>query len=510
MYGRVYSGMTKGIEGLLVAVETDISPGLPGITLIGDLSGQVKEASERVRTALKNIDINLPPQRITINLYPADIRKTGTAFDLAISVSVMISMGVISDIGRVEGSCFIGELSLDGKVMSVPGVLPLVHFAALNGFKRVVVPRENKEEAALIDNIDIIPVSDLCELIGYLIGDSIIEPYVQNKKFVNGNTAFDYDIGMLKGQELIKKGLTVSIAGRHHILMTGEAGSGKSLSAKCIPGIMPPLNYGERLELTKIYSSAGLLGKELKLIDKRPFRSPHSNSTESSLIGGGNNPKPGEISLADKGVLFLDEFPEFKRNVIESLRQPMEDKKVLISRVGQSVEYPSDFLLVAARNNCPCGFYPDRNKCRCTMREIVKYKNKISHPIMDRIDIRLDIRKVPYEVMLDNKGTEGSEEIRHKIMVAMDRQKRRYIDEAFDYNSEIPQDMIFKYVKMDNRLWRFFKEQIKEKEVSARGTFKMLRMIRSIADTDDREDIREEDVCEALLYRNEETDIYTM
>ncbi len=508
MYGRVYSGMTKGIEGMSVAVETDISPGLPGISLIGDLSGQVKEASERVRTALKNIGINLPPQRITINLYPADTRKTGTAFDLAIAVSILISMGLIKDKSKITGSCFIGELSLEGSVMSVPGVLPLVHFAALNGYKRVIVPYDNKEEAGIIDNIDIIAVADMDELIEYLNGVLIIDPYISDKMLI-GKTGFpEFDIGMLKGQETIKRGLTVAIAGRHHILMTGEAGAGKSLSAKCIPGIMPPLSYNERLELTKIYSSAGLLGNDLKLVNSRPFRSPHSNSTQASLVGGGTIPKPGEISLADKGVLFLDEFPEFKRDVIESLRQPMEDKKVVITRINQTVEFPADFMLVAARNNCPCGFYPDRNKCRCTVRDIDKYKNKISHPIMDRIDIRLDIRRVPYDVMLDSETTETSEDIRYKIMGALERQRKRYLGEKFEYNSEIPQDKIFSYVNMDKRLWRFFKEQLRERDVSARGTFKLLRLIRSIADIDDRESITEEDICEAFIYRDEENDIY--
>ena len=527
---------------MLITVETDISNGLPGFELVGYLSSSVREARERVRSALKNSGCIVPSQKVTVNLSPADVKKSGTGFDLAIAVSVLISMEIIPQNEILENSIFLGELSLDGRVLPVPGVLPVVHHAYKQGMKTVYVPKENVREAELIQGLTVIGVSKMKDVIehflyGVIVGwendrceeDGYEEDGYEGKggrKAEGGRKGNDGrgagngsgfgtdeivisgvseipDFADIRGQESAKRGMMIAAAGFHNILMTGEAGSGKSMMAKAMPGILPRMTYGEMLELTKIYSVAGMLRRENALMDVRPYRAPHYTISETALIGGSDKPKPGEVSLSSGGVLFLDEFPHFKRSVIEALRQPLEDRRVTISRVKATYTYPAKFMLVAARNNCPCGFYPDQTRCSCTWREIISYQNRISHPVMDRIDIKMEIKKLTYDEMFKSEPGTGTAEMRDIVERARERQARRYRDENWNFNSQIPQNKIDSYIKISDYCSRLLRELYNSTGISARGYFKVMRLIRTIADINDREEIHEEDVHEALFYRNE-------
>lgn len=506
MYSKIMSGTALGIDGLLVSVETDISQGLPGLSLVGYLASSVKEAGERVRTALRNSGFFFPPSKITVNLSPADIRKDGTGYDLAIAVGILISMGKIilnEEMNNdLANTLFIGELGLDGNILPIKGVLPIVDYAAKMGIRNVVLPNENKEEASFVKDINLFPVESLTEIINILYIGHWPAPYVPDEREGTMVTTLD-DLSDIKGQELMKQGVIVAVAGFHNIIMTGAAGAGKSMIAKCIPGLMPSLSYEESMELTKIYSVAGLLDSDMRFIHRRPFRSPSQNISQTAMIGGGAIPKPGEVSLANSGVLFLDEFPEFSRNVLESLRQPMEDKKVSISRVKGSYTFPAKFMLVSARNNCPCGFYPDRSKCKCNAGEIFRYQSRISHPIMDRIDIRLEVKRVSFGELFSEEPGLSTRKARDIIMNARERQKYRYKNEKFSFNSEVPQGMINEYIKLTDREHRILKEIFEEQDMSARGYFRLLKLIRTIADINDRDEIKLSDIEEAIFFRNE-------
>lgn len=505
MYSRIMSGIPLGIEGMLISVESDISNGLPGFDLVGFLAASVKEARDRVRAALKNIGYLLPAKKITVNLSPADIRKDGTGFDLAIAIAVLSSLEFIPYHESFEKTLFLGELGLDGSVLPVPGVLPIVHHALEMGIVRIYVPYENVREAAFIEGAEIIGVRSLAEIVGW-IRDGEVGSTFKKEDLDKEDSALPEDIVDFKdirGQESAKRGLVIAAAGFHNVLMTGEAGAGKSMMAKALPGILPEMVYDEKLEMTKIYSVAGLLNTNGRLMEKRPCRAPHYSITENALIGGGGSPKPGEISLASGGVLFMDEFPHFKRSVIEALRQPLEDKKVTISRLRASYTFPAKFMLVAARNNCPCGFLPDRTKCRRTWHEIASYQNRISHPIMDRIDIRMEIKHLSYNEMFSETEGTSTGEMRELVSIAQARQAVRYRNEKWNFNSELGQKSINKYIKLDNSCQMLLREFYDTAGISARGYFKILRLARTIADISDRDEIREEDVREALFYRNE-------
>ena len=509
MYSKVYSGIPVGIDGMLVSVEADISNGLPAFDLVGYLAASVKEARDRVRSALRNSGFVLPAQRITVNLSPADVRKDGTGFDLSIAVAILIAMQVIPDSEKFNNILFLGELGLDGRILPVPGVLPIVHFAATRGINTVVVPMGNVSEARFIPDIEVVPVDSLKSLLEMLFelcgGGSMTdivfpEPEMREEKKEDSECV---DFADIRGMETAKRGMLIAAAGFHNILMTGAAGSGKSMLAKALPGILPEMDYKEKLELTKIYSVAGLLKGSTSLIDKRPYRAPHYSVSEYALIGGGEKPKPGEISLATGGVLFLDEFPHFKKTAIEALRQPMEDKKVTVSRIRASYTFPARFMLVAARNNCPCGFYPDRARCRCTYREIMSYQNRISHPIMDRIDIRLAVTPLPYEAMFSKEKGTPSSVMRDMVEAARERQSHRFRKESWSFNSEIPQGSLDKYISLSLACDRLLKTEYDKTDISARGYFKLLRLVRTVADLNDRDNITENDIKEAIYFRNE-------
>ena len=507
MYSKIISGAALGIEGMLITVESDISNGLPGFSLVGYLSSSVKEAGDRVRTALKNLGLSVPSRRITVNLSPADVRKDGASFDLAIAVSLLISMGIFSvsdEFNNVlESTLFLGELGLDGSVLPVTAVLPIVDHASKKGIKTFVLPRQNAMEAAYVDGIRIIPVDHLNDIVESIGNESWKEEYIKNDISPIFDIRGSVDLSDIRGQETMKRGVMIAVAGFHNILMTGAAGSGKSMVAKCIPDLMPPLSYEESMELTKIYSVAGMLMGGEGLLERRPFRSPHSSISNVALLGGGAVPKPGEISLASGGVLFLDEFPEFRRETIEALRQPMEDKTVTISRSKASYTFPAKFMLVSARNNCPCGYYPDRKKCRCTYGEIYHYQNKISHPIMDRIDIRLDVSPVSYEELFCSEPGMSTTQARDIIIAARERQDFRYRDEDFRFNSEVPQGKIKDYMNVGIKEELLLRDIYEKTEMSTRGYFRLIRLARTIADINDKDCITCQDIEEALFYRNE-------
>ena len=500
MYSCIYSGCPLGIDAMEVSVEADISMGLPSLSMVGYLSSSVREAGDRVRAALRNSGYGLPPRRITVSLSPADVRKDGAGYDLAIAVALLCSMEILSPEGLDE-YLFLGELGLDGSVRGIPGVLAVAHFAARQGYRFLMVPEANAVEASCIDGIRVIGVPDLQAVIAHLNGEERISP-VTGSGTPEEEPYAACDISEIHGQKVMKRGMEIAVAGFHNIILTGAAGAGKSMMAKCIPGLMPEMTYEEQLELTKIYSVAGLLKNGAGLMKCRPFRSPHANVTAPALLGGGGNPKPGEVSLACNGVLFLDEFPEFSRNVVESLRAPMEDHEVMISRVRASVRFPAKFMLVAARNHCPCGFYPDRNRCHCTERQILDYKNKISHPIMDRIDIRIEVRPVEVEDLIEERKEENSETVRNRILEARERQLLRYEKEDFRFNSAVPQKKMPEYLPLGETEMNLLREEYRKGELTARGFFKVLRVARTIADLSGHDDIKGEDLTEALFFRN--------
>ena len=502
MFSKVTGGTVVGIDGALIGVEADINDGLPMLNLVGYLSSSVKEAGERVRTALKNSGYYLPPKRITINLSPADIRKYGSGFDLPIAISIVLSMGIIPKIDP-EKTIIIGELSLDGSVMAVNGVLPMIYHAYEYGITSCIIPKENVAEAGLISGMKVIGVTSLTETIDYIRGDIDIKPYQRSDEDVfDMLPEYKCDFSEIKGQPVLKRGLEIAVSGFHNVLMTGAAGAGKSMLAKRLPTIMPGLTFEESVEVTKIYSISGLLDKKSRLIRERPFRAPHHTISNHALIGGGAIPKPGEVTLSHNGILFLDELPEFNKNVLEVLRQPLEDKKIIVSRVQASYSFPADFMLVAAMNPCPCGNYPNLNKCTCTPFQIRKYQQKISGPLLDRIDINMEVKPVQFDDIFSDKEEESSGCIRQRVVETRQIQRKRYKDEKICLNSELDGKLLKKYIILDNDVENYLKNSIANKDISARGINRILRLSRTIADMEKEDKIDVKHLKEALFYHN--------
>lgn len=510
MFSTVTSGAVRGILSYLIEVEVDVSTGLPGFSMVGFMSGDVREAGDRVKVALKNIGVKIPASKITVNLSPADIRKEGIVIDLPMAIAILIAMGELEE-KCVKDTVILGELGLDGEVKPVKGILPIVTKAKEMGIKTVLLPKDNAIEGAVVDNIRIIGVGSLQEAICYLSApesnkDSLIRPTTVNIREIferDNNREDSLDFADINGQAAVKRAVEVAAAGFHHLLLVGPPGSGKSMVAKRIPSIMPKLSLEESLEVSTIYSVAGELKENQALITRRPFMSPHHSITETALTGGGNVPRPGVISLAHRGVLFLDEMAEFPRVKLDMLRQPMEDKFIHIARSRGTFSYPADFQLVGALNPCPCGYYPDRNKCKCTSNEIKRYLGHISGPILDRIDICVEAPRVDISDLSQKSKSlnESSETIRQRVMAARKRQEERFRGTNLKFNSEMSPNDIKKYCALGNMEQAYLESVFSSMELSARAYHKILRIARTIADLENSEKITRLHIMEAVSYR---------
>lgn len=502
MLSMVLSSALIGIDGYLINVEVDISEGLPAFDLVGLPDSAVKEAKERVRTAIKNSNFLFPIKRITVNLAPADMKKEGPSFDLPIAVGILNCMSIIQA-DSLRNTVVIGELSLDGSIKPVNGILPMLYSVSARGITKCIVPYENVEEGAIVSDIEVIGVRTLCELVEHLNKTKIINNTTVNIQnlFSKGFVFDNLDFADVKGQDNVKRALEIAASGFHNVLMIGPPGSGKTMMAKRLSSILPPLTFEESIEITKIYSVSGLLKSKGSLIVQRPFRSPHHTISASALIGGGRIPKPGEISLAHNGVLFLDELPEFSKYVLETMRQPLEDMAVTVARVNGTITYPSRFMLIASLNPCPCGYYPDK-RCKCTTNEIKKYLNKISSPLIDRIDISLEIHAVKYDDLNLKTACENSEAIRKRVINAQKIQMERYKEDRILFNSQLSVSQINKYCHLGNEQQSILKMAFDRLNLSARAYYRILKVARTIADLDNCSDIKTDHIAEAIQYRN--------
>ena len=504
MVCKVLTSTVIGLDAYKIEVEVDLVNSLPSVSIVGLPDAAVNEARERVRSAIKNSSFSFPQKKVVVNLAPADIKKEGTNFDLPIAVGILIEEGVIQE-EKTQGVAFIGELSLDGTLRSIIGVLPHVLGLKNAGVKTVIVPKENAKEASLADGITVLSANNLNEVVNNFIETplEVVKTNVDEYLAKGVEESYLYDFKDVKGQQKAKKALEIAAAGGHNMIMVGTPGSGKTLMAKCFASILPPLELSEALELTKIYSVSGLLANNEPLMVKRPFRAVHHTASANGIIGGGTNPKPGEITLAHRGVLFLDEIVEFPRNVLEVLRQPLEDGEVVISRAKHSIKYPADFMLLAAMNPCPCGYLGDKEKhCTCTEYQINRYRAKLSGPLLDRIDICIEVSPVKYQKLDFSEKIETSEEIKKRVNKARKIQLERYKSNKILSNSELTPKLIEKYCTLDSKGKLILENAFNKLKLSARAYGRILKVARTIADLDESENIEVKHIAEAIQYRS--------
>ena len=557
MVAEVWSGTVRGIQGELIMVQADISDGLPLFGMTGHLSSEVKEAKDRVRTALKNTGYHLPPKRVSVNLAPADMRKSGACYDFAIAVGILTAMSVIPG-EAVRGILFLGELALDGMLSPVTGVLAILQAAYRAGCRTCAVPRGNAKEASLLPGMRVLAFSNLREAVDHLsgrqeedgegtqraegsvpqTGESEKKPAKNaaaqgtedvrpqtgesEKKSAKNAAAWEAeesvrsvtkdreqeekeqagpDLSEVKGQQMAKRALEIAVAGGHNLFLDGPPGAGKSMLAACTPGIMPEMSREEQIDATVIYSVKGLLRDDFSLVRKRPCRAPSSSVTIAGMFGGGGNPRPGEVTLAHHGVLFLDEFPEFKKELIEMFRVVLEEHKITQIRNGRTVTFPADFIFIAAANPCPCGYYPDRRYCRCTPRQVLNYQSRLSGPILDRLDLFVRCDKVSYAMMAEEKKAESSAVVRERIRRVWELQKERFARKEYLFNGRMPAKDVERYCVLDGDSRALLKEIFDRLQLTGRSYHRILKVSRTIADLEESEEIREEHVREALLFR---------
>ena len=504
MLVKVYAAAVQGIDATIVTIEVNSSRGIK-FFLVGLPDSAVKESHERIMSALQVNGYKFPTRQIIVNMAPADIRKEGSAYDLPLAIGILASVGEVSE-EKLSKYLIMGELSLDGSLQPIKGALPISISARSQGFEGLILPKQNAREAAVVNNLNVYGVENIKEVIEFFNNERELQPTIVNtrEEFYQHQDTFPYDFADVKGQENVKRALEVAAAGGHNLIMIGAPGSGKSMMAKRLPGILPPLSLGESLETTKIHSVAGKLSKNDSLIAIRPFRSPHHTISQVAMVGGGSNPQPGEISLAHNGLLFLDELPEFSRSVLEVLRQPLEDRHISISRAKYSLDYPASFMLVASMNPCPCGYYNHPTKaCVCNPGQVQRYLNRISGPLLDRIDIQIEIVPVPFEKMSEQTKGESSSVIRERVVKARKIQEERFANHPGIYcNAQMESQLLHQYAQPDEKGLALLRTAMTRLNLSARAYDRILKVSRTIADLEGSPTILPHHLAEAISYRN--------